>query len=139
MNFRALTKDDIDYMREHTVDKDFYKDKPEQTDFSYALEHKGETLGVGGFHMMNMTTAVCWFDLSDAAGDHVIVCYRVIKEWLDIFCKEQGILRLEAYVKTGFEAGIRTVEHLGFQWQYRAMKYFGQCPADVFVKYFGDK
>jgi len=150
MGFRTLTKDDIAFMREHTVDKDFYKDMPEVTDYSYALFDEDRTLGVGGFHMMNNTTAVCWFDLSDIGYENTIQCYRTIREWMDGytdkqgvyhegFCDTMGIRRLEAYVRTGFEYGIRTVEHLGFEWQCRAMKYFGDYPADVYVKFYGDK
>jgi len=146
MNFRQLQQSDVEYMAENSYDKDFYKQVPAQTEFDYALEHDGDILGVGGFRMKNNTTAWCWFDLSTKAAEHTIVCYRVIKEWIEGyegkdghvpgFCETHGILRLEAYVKVGFEAGARTVEHLGFEWEHRMMKFIGQSPADRYVKYF---
>ena len=140
MNFRIATDKDFKFMQEHSTDKDFYKECPEQVEYDFVLEHNDDILGVGGFKMINNTTAWCYFDLSDKVENHLIVCYRVIKEFTDIFCKEHGIFRLEAYVKVGFEAGMRTVEHLGFSYEHRMLKFIGQAPADLYVKFYnGDK
>ena len=150
MEFRQLIKSDIEYMKEHSTKDAFYKEMPAQADFDYALDHNGDILGIGGFRMINNTTAYCWFDLSDKSKEHTIACFRCIKEWIDGytfdgkyhpgFCETMGILRLEAYVKVGFEEGVRTIEHLGFSYEHRMLKFIGQEPADLYVRFFdGDK
>ncbi len=136
MEFRELQQKDITYMSRHSRDKDYYKKPVVQTDFCWALEHENKTLCIGGIKLINDTTAWAWIDLSEACEKHIITCYRTIKEWSDMFCKQQGIKRLEAFVEVGFEKGIRTVEHLGFKFEYRKSKFFGDRPADVFVKFY---
>ncbi|MDD5459418.1 MAG: hypothetical protein PHF37_08515, partial [Phycisphaerae bacterium] len=106
--------------------------------FCWTLEHEEKVLGIGGIKMVNNTTAICWFDLSKYAGEHIVVCYRVIKEWIPIVCKEKKIRRLEAYVKAGFEAGVRTVEHLNFDFEHRKKKYIGDIAADCYVRFFDE-
>ena len=136
MDFRELQESDITFMREHSLNKCFYKECPEQTDYTYALEHYNQVLGIGGIRMINNSTAWGWFDLSDAAEDHLIVTYRTVKEWLEILCNEKKIIRLEAYVRVGFEAGVRTVEHLGFKFESRMPQFIYHNPADLFVRFF---
>jgi RimJ/RimL family protein N-acetyltransferase len=136
MNFRQLTQPDIDFMKENSLDPDFYKECPEEDTFCWTVEHEEKVLGIGGIKMVNNTTAICWFDLSKYAREHILACYRVIKEWIPIVCEEKKIRRLEAYVKAGFEAGVRTMEHLDFEFECRKRNYVGDVPADLFVKFF---
>jgi RimJ/RimL family protein N-acetyltransferase len=136
MEFRQLTEKDISFMKENSLDTVFYKECPEEDAFCWALEYGEKVLVIGGMKMVNNTTAIGWFDLSRYAEEHISLCYRVIKEWLPTMCKEKKIRRLEAYIKAGFEAGVRTVEHLGFEFESRKRNYIGDIPADLYVRYF---
>lgn len=136
MNFRQLQQSDIDYMREHSPDKDFYKDCPERIEYDYCLEHDGDVLCVGGVRLMNTTTGTGWFDFSPKGYEHTIICYRTISEWMIQLCQSLHITRLEAYVREGFGAGVRTVEHLGFGFERKVPRYFGDTDAMLFVRFF---
>jgi len=136
MNFRQLTQQDIDWMRENTGDKAFWKSLPERVDYDYCLEHCGDVLCAGGVRLMNETTAVGWIDISPKGHEHIVLCYRTISEWMIQLCQSIGIIRLEAYVREGFGAGVRTVEHLGFSFERKVPRYFGNTDAMLFVRFF---
>ena len=148
MEFRALTQADIDFMKTHTEDRDCYKETSGQSEYTYALvDDDDSTLVIGGFRMMNKTTVVCWFDISEAGRRNVIAVVRTIKEWTEGytdkydqynpgFYETMGVLRAEAYVKSGHLEGERFVRHFDFIHERLVMKYFGQDPANLFVKYF---
>ena len=109
------------------------------TEYSYSLEHEGKLLASGGFRLINLTTAWTWFDQSHHAGHHIVSVIRVVKEWLDIFVKEHGILRVQAYVECDFPEAVRTVEHLGFHQECTMKNFIGTKPAFLYVKFYKDK
>ncbi len=116
MNFRETTQEDLDFMVNNSVSRGIQKHCPERIDYCYTLEHEGKVLGIGGFRFINTTTAWCWTDWTHLTGNHIVVSYRIIKEWIDIFAKEHGIKRLQCYIETDFTEAIRMVTHLGFEW-----------------------
>lgn len=134
MQFKETTQEDLDFVAEHSVSRGIQKQCPEQIDYCYTLEHEGKPLGIGGFRLINTTTAWCWFDMTDLAGKHIVVCYRVIKEWADIFIKEHGIKRLQAYVECDFPEAIRMVQHLGFELESRMKNFMGNKDAFLFTR-----
>lgn len=123
-------------MANHSVSRGIAKYQPEYIDFCYTLEHKGKPLGIGGFRLINMTTAWCWLDMTDLSDTHVIVWYRVIKEWIDIFVKEHNIKRLQAYVEPDFPKAIRMVQHLGFKKESIMKNFMGDKDASMYVRIF---
>lgn len=136
MNFREMNQADIEYLKDRSISRGVFKKQPGKIEWSFALEHEGMTLGVGGIDLITLTTAWSWLDLSCDIGEHTIVVYRVIKEYMAIVCKEHGIRRLEAYVEVGFEAGIRLVEHLGYHCEHRMPNFVDDRPADLYVKFY---
>lgn len=134
MNFRETTKEDLEYMTGHSVSRGIQKHCPEQINYCYTLEHEGLPLGVGGFRLINCTTAWCWVDISDRAGSHLIASYRVIKEWIDLFAQEHGIKRLQAYIEVDFPEAIRMAKHLGFKWESDMECFIGDKDAFMFVR-----
>ena len=118
MIFREMLQSDIDFVKDHSVSRGILGKQPERTDYCYALEHEGKILGIGGIRLINMTTAWAWVDITDCAGEHIIVGYRVIKEWMDILTKEKGIRRLQAYIDPDFPEAVRMIEHLGFEYEF---------------------
>ena len=113
MIFRESTKEDFDFVADHSVSRG--KVHPDCIDYIYTLEHEGIPLGIGGFKLMNYDTAWCWVDLTDASGCHIRSVYRVVKEWIDEFMEEKHLTRLQATVECDFEEAIRMVQHLGFK------------------------
>jgi hypothetical protein len=136
MNFRQMLQSDLDFVAEHGINRGVIKDAPKETDFTYALDHEGKVLVIGGIRLINKTAAIGWIALTCWAGDHIIMVFRTIKEWLEILCKEKGILCLMAFVDAGFEAGETTVRHLGFEKQCRIKNYSDTGPADLWIKNF---
>lgn len=134
MIFRETIQKDIDFVADHSVSRGISKHQPERIDYCYTLEHEGKVLCIGGFRLINLTTAWCWLDLTDVAGVYIIVCYRVIKEWLDIFVEEHGIKRLQCYVECDFPEAIRMVEHLGFKEESVMKNFVGDKGAYMYVK-----
>ena len=136
MNFRETTQEDLDFVSNHSVSRGILKRQPECIDYCFTLEHEGKPLGIGGFRLINTTTAWVWCDLTDCAGSHIIVCYRVLKEWMDIFVKEHGIKRLQAYVELDFPEAIRMVQHLGFEKESIMKSFVGDKDASLYVRIF---
>ncbi len=138
MKFRELKQEDIDAVKNDSISRGVLSKQPEIIDFSYALEHEGKILGIGGIRLINLTTAWCWIDLTHYAGKHITTVYRVIKEWTEILVKDKGIKRLQCYIETDFPEAIRIVEHLGFYQESVMRKFVGNKPAFLYVKYFGE-
>jgi hypothetical protein len=113
LKLRETTAEDREFVAEHSISHGT-KDVPEQTDFWYTVEHEGEVMCVGGFRLLNKTTAWCHVNLTDRAGGHIIHLYRIIRDWIDEFVKEHDIRRLQAYVLCDFQEGVTMVNHLGF-------------------------
>jgi hypothetical protein len=118
MKFREAKQKDLDYVNDNSISRGVLDKQFESVDYCYVLEHEGNILGAGGFRLINSVTAWCWLDLTRHSQDHIIVCYRTIKEWIDIFVKEHELKRLQAYVRIGYDEGIRMVEHLGFKQEF---------------------
>jgi len=136
MKFRETTEEDILFVADHSVSRGIAKKQPECIDYCYTLEHEGVPLGIGGFRLINLTTAWAWLDVTDKAGEHIISCYRVLKEWIDIFVKEHGLKRLQAYVECDFPEAIRMVIHLGFHRESTMLNFVGNKPAYLYVRIF---
>jgi len=115
MKIRETIQSDIDFMKDHSVSRGILKNQPEQMEFCYSLEHEGKLLCIGGFRLINLTTSWCWLDLSTEAGGHIRTVYRIIKEWIEEFAKDNNIKRLQCYIEPDFPEAIRTVQHLGFE------------------------
>ncbi len=136
MEFRETTQEDLDFMANNSVSRGIQKWQPEQAEFMFTLEHKGEVLGVGGFRLINLTTSWGWVYLSHLAGNHVIVVYRVIKEWIAKFVEDHKIKRLQCYVEMDFPEAIRMAEHLGFHKESVMKNFMGDKDAFMFVRIF---
>jgi len=134
MIFRETTLEDVEFAGNHSISRGISKRQPEKIEYLYTLEHHEVPLGIGGFHLINLTTAWCWVDLMDTAGEHMIVAYRVIKEWIDIFAKEHNLKRLQAYVQMDFPEAIRMVQHLGFEKESIMKNFVGDKDALLYVR-----
>lgn len=134
MEFRETTAEDLEYLADHSVSRGIQSKCPEQIDYCYTLEHEGKPLCVGGFKLINVTTAWSWIEISDAAGNHVIPMYRVIREYIDVFVKEHNIIRAQAYVECDFPEAERMVVHLGFEKESIMKKFMGDKDAYMFAK-----
>ena len=115
MIFREMTQQDVRFMKDNSVSRGILKRQPEQMEFTYALEHEGNLLGIGGIRLINLTTAWCWVDMTSIAGEHIIIVYRVIKEWMEKLVEEKELKRLQAYIELDFPEAIRMAQHLGFE------------------------
>lgn len=129
---------DVDFVANNSISRGIFHKQPEITDYSYCLEHEGKVLGIGGVRLITPTVAWGWLDITHYAGDHMLTSYRVIKEWMEILCKDKGIKRLQAYVDCSFPEAIRTVEHLGFEKEFDKpmRKFVGNDDAWLFVRFF---
>ncbi len=136
MEFRQATEADLKFVAENSLYPLTGKEKTE-TDFVYALDHGDYVLGIGGFRMITPTTAWAWIELTDYVGSHLVPTYRVISEYMTIFCKTHRIHRLQAWVAKEFTEGLRVVRHLEFEEEYLMKGFLGKGKdAIMFVKYF---
>ncbi len=134
MNFRETTQEDLDFMADHSVSRGIAKYQPECVDYMFTLEHEGTPLGIGGFRLINRTTAWCWVDMTDLAGSHIATCYRVIKEWMDKFVEEHQLKRLQAYIECDFPEAIRMAQHLGFEYESRMKNFVNNKDAFLYAR-----
>lgn len=136
MEFRELTQEDIEAVKNDSISRGILSKQPEVIDYSYCLKHEGKIIGIGGFRLINMTTMWAWTDWTHFAGKHITVAYRTVKEYLDIFAKEHKIKRAQCYVEADFEEAIRMARHLGFDYESTMSNFVGDKPAYMFVRYF---
>ncbi len=129
-----MTNSDIEFVKDNSISRGIFHKQPEVTDYSYTLEH-GNILGVGGIRMINLTTAWAWIDLTHYSGEHIIKVYRVIKEWMDIVTREKGIKRLQVYIEPDFPEALRTVQHLGFEFESVMENFMGDKDAWMYVRF----
>lgn len=134
MDFREATQADLDYMAEHSINHKVDRKLPNCVDYVFTLEHEGNPLVVGGFRMIVPTTAWCWIDLSKEAKNHLTTVYRVIKEWIDEFAKNNNINRLQAFIRTDYVEAERLVKHLGFERESIMKGFFGDKDAYMYVR-----
>ena len=134
MEFRESTQEDFDYLADHSVSRGIQKQCPEQQEFVYSLVHEDVVLGIGGFMLINKTTAWCWCDFSTDAGSHILTAYRTMRDWIEVFCKEHGIVRLQAYVECDFTQAISMVQHLGFKKECIMERFMGDKDAFMYVR-----
>ncbi len=134
MEFREATQADFDYLAEHSISRGIQKYCPDQTVYVYALECEGIVLGIGGFQLINKTTAWCWIDLSTDAKDRLLIVYRTMKEWGESFCREHGIVRLQCYIECDFTEAISMAQHFGFKKESIMKKFMGDKDAFMYVK-----
>lgn len=137
MEFRKATEEDLQFVIEHGLYPPTGKEQSEPIDFIYTLDHGDYILGVGGFRMITDTTAWAWIDLSEYVGRHLVPTIRVIAEYMEVFCKNHHIRRLQAWVDKEFKEGLRTARHLGFEEEYMMKDFLGKGKdAIMFVKYY---
>lgn len=134
MEFRLATQEDLDYVAENTVSRGMLKYAPEQTDHIYTIEHEGLPLAVGGFRLINLTTAWCWIDMTPISHEYIKTFYRITSEWIDSFAKEHNLSRLQAYVECDFTEAIRLVQHLGFTKESIMEKFMGEKDAFMYKR-----
>ncbi len=134
MDFRIATEDDLKEVAKTTVSRGC-RELPESIDLVYALEHEGKVLGVGGVKLMNAATAWVWLDVAAVGKEHMILAYRLIRNWLNAFMAEQGIVRLMAAVDCEFPEGILLAEHLGFERESVAKRFFDTRDAYIYVRF----
>lgn len=134
MKFREMTQSDVDYVKDHSISRGIASKQPAQTDFCYALEHEGKVLGVGGFRLINLSTAWCWLDVSDQNQPYWPESYVIMKEWIDIFAKQHNIRRLQAYIECDFEKAIRMVKQLGFEQESVMKNFVGDKDAFMYLR-----
>jgi RimJ/RimL family protein N-acetyltransferase len=138
MIFRKMTQEDIKKVAGNSMSRGILHKQPAAIEFDYCLEHEGKILAVGGFRLINETTAWAWLDMTNHAKDHLIGVYRVTKEWMRTLTEELGVKRLQAYVEADFVEGIRLIQHLGFHFEYTMHNFVGNKPACMYVKFYGD-
>jgi len=134
MIFREMTQEDIDFVKDHSASRGIFNKMPQQIEFCYALEHEDKILAIGGITLINLTTAWCWLDMTCYAGNHIIVVYRVVKEWLNKLAEDKKLKRLQCYVEPDFPEAIRMVKHLGFKYEYPMPSFIGDKPALMFAR-----
>jgi len=134
MIFRETIQEDLDFAADNSVSRGIAKYQPEKIDYCYTLEHEGKVLGIGGFRLVNTTTAWCYTDWTHLAGEHIIVVYRTVREWMDIFAKEHNLKRLQAYVECDFPEAIRMAEHLGFERESTMKNFIGDKDAYMYAR-----
>lgn len=133
-----MTKEDYEFVSEHPLYPSDKGDPMTPYFEAFTFEYHGQVMGCGGFQMITETTAWAWLCMTENVGHNLIPTVRVIKEYLDKWCKSHDIIRLQAWVKIGFAQGARMVEHLGFVEEGPPMRHFcGQgAPAQLYVKMF---
>lgn len=131
-----MTESDFGFAEMFAMYPEDIKEKREIIDHDFALEKESVILAVGGFRMITDKTAWSWILLTKHAStnERLVNLFRTLKEFTEQFCKDNKIRRLQAWVKVGFEEGVRTVEHLGYKRESIMHHFIDDEPAYLYVK-----
>ena len=133
MELRPMMSEDIAFVAEHTVSRGVFGKQPDTLAWSYALEHDGTILGVGGIQLIVPGTAWAWVDITRFGLRYIKTGYRTIREWMARLTEEHNIHRLQAYVDLEFPEAVRMIEHLGFTRESIMWDFLGDKPAALYV------
>ena len=64
--------------------------------------------------------------VSPEIREHAIFFIRAVRRYMDMISKEKSLARIQAAVRTDFDAGIKFAEGLGFEFEGIMNKYFGE-------------
>jgi len=128
----TVTKEDLEYFIEHGINDTSHYVEGEDLSVTAVFEMDGRRLAMGGIVRLTKTTAMGWVELVPDAGSHIIKVYRTIKAWRDKTCREQGIIRFEAWIDVDNDVAIRFNEHLGLRKE-SVMKNFMGIGKDAFM------
>lgn len=134
MMLREATMEDIASVSERSISRSCVGAMPETIDYIYALDHDGITVATGGLKLLTPTTAWCWMDWSEECLKDTKEVYRTIRDWMEALIEDQGLIRLQAAVRTDFDRAINTVKHLGFKRESVMKKFFDDKDAYLYVK-----
>ena len=138
MELRPATAEDLSEVAKTSISHG-EKEAPESLDFVFAIDDHGKILAVGGAKVITESTAFVWLNLAEEARSRMILIYRVVRDWLDGWEESRTPCRLMAAVRTDFEEGKLTVEHLGFEIESVMPKFFGNEDAYMYVRIKEDK
>lgn len=135
MELREATESDLIFASEHTVSRGCFRERPDKIEYVSALEHEGEILMVGGIKLLNLHSAWVWMDWTEYALKYKIMCLRLVRDYLDGFMEETGVVRLMAAIEVNFPEAINTAEHLGFHREGYMPKFAGDTAAYMYVRF----
>ena len=134
MKLRPMTDTDAIYADNHSVSRGISSKEPPVVNFCQTLEDEGKIMAVGGIRLVNLTTAWCWVNLTDSAGEKPQTVFRAMQKWLDGMARTHGLNRLQAYVEVNFPEAIKMIELLGFYRESLMKSFVGNHDAYMYAK-----
>ena len=108
MELVEATLDDVQEVAKTSISRGL-KALPPNHEWCYALKHDGVVLGVGAIRPLTPNAAIVWIDLAEAARDHMIVVYRLLKDFVEAWLSGHEVVRLMATIEPDFAEAIRLV------------------------------
>ena len=138
--FRPSTKEDFDYCLQYGINH-ANSDMPDgNIVFTSTLEYQGNILVMGGIVKITKTTAWGWVELTPDAMNYSYTVYKKIKSWREEVCRDNGVLRFQAWIAVENEVAIRFNKHLGLHEESVLKNFLGQGKdAYLYVKFMGVK
>ena len=95
---------------------------------AWSAEADDHIVAIAGLYPQWENRAIAWALIGEDAGKHFIGITRGVKRMLDV----SGFRRIEATIDVGFEAGVRWMWMLGFEFEGR-MKAYRPDGADMLL------
>jgi hypothetical protein len=99
---------------------------------AFSLMHDGKILAIGGIYDLWPGVGEAFSIMSDTAFNYSKSLYQHFKINLDFGVNYKKYTRVQSIVKVGFDAGVRFIEHLGFEREGR-MEKWGPDGSDYYM------
>lgn len=129
MEYRKSTQADIDYVRENPFEGEV-KDYPYITcpdENAITTIYEGHIVAVGGVQVHWEGNGTFWLILRDDAkkhGFHGVLALSAIQEKVDHLMAKNNLWRAQAAVRPEFEAAVKMIEYLGFEYEGLMKQYY---------------
>lgn len=95
---------------------------------------KGRVLVIFGLQKRWDNVYVAWSFISAESGDYMLRVFRLFQKILRQGFDRTGVNRVEAYVQSDFKAGNRLVKMLGFGFEGKMHRFYGQSDYNLWAK-----
>lgn len=117
------TQSDLDYCREHSIDKSCQKYQFKLTGKAFTAILDDKIIAIGGAVVYWKGVAEGWLIITENANNRKALMALCIKTLTDRLIKELDLVRLQACVSCDFGKAIELVEVLGFIREGKMVKY----------------
>jgi hypothetical protein len=103
---------------------------------AYTAMVDGKVIGIGGVFVLWPGTGEAWALVSPGVKQHGLFFIRASRDYLDGIAREKNLERVQAAVQQDFDAGLKYIMALGFEYEGAMKRFFNGKTFLRFAKFY---